>query len=135
MDVYSYIAGQNPDGVVRTINSFGYDVVSSSNLGRSASELVSSVGEPALKKLMELHPDKDILVELFASKEPSTMGSSCGCPNCSKGQHGHYYNASGPEENKPKEASTGTSSSMAHQTNIILVVSALFIATALLVKK
>lgn len=135
MDVYSYIAGNDPNGAVRVIGSMGYEVTSNSDLARSLKELVNAVGEPAVKKIMDIHPDKEIILELYGSPRQA-MG--CGCSGCAKnaGQHAHYFNATGPEDTKPKEASaTISSNTLAHQTNVILVVSALFIATALILKK
>ena len=53
MSVYQYVADNDPRGAEMIINSFGYEVTDRRNLGQSLSELVSQVGEPALKKVME----------------------------------------------------------------------------------
>ena len=127
MSVYQYVADSDPRGAELIITSFGYEVTDRRNLGQSLRELVSQVGEPALKKVMEYHPDRDIILEL----NPSEKKSECGCGKCNKNanHHEHYMNASGSET--PKETKPDT---LAHQTNVILVVATLFIVTALIYK-
>ena len=126
MSVYQYVADNDPKGAEMIINSFGYEVTDRSNLGRSLSELVAQVGEPALKKVMEYHPDRDIILELNTDNKKS----ECTCGNCSRMRvQEHYMNASGNET--PKETKPDT---IAHQTNVILVVATLFIVTALIYK-
>jgi hypothetical protein len=127
MSVYNYVADNDPKGAEAIINSFGYEVTDKRNLGQSLAELVSQVGEPALLKVMEYHPDKDIILEL----NPNNKKSECGCGKCNKAnqQHEHYMNASGNDV--PKETKSDT---LAHQTNVILVVATLFIVTALIYK-
>jgi len=140
MSVYSYIAESNPNGAIAVINSFGYDLTDSSNLGKSLSELVAAVGEPAFKKVMDLHPDKEVLLELYESDSKSTkIGTVCGCDRCrmrgGNGDFMQYFNADGSgkfADEKPTQSTNTTL--LANQTNVILVVSALFIATALILK-
>ena len=126
MSVYKYVADNDPRGAEMIINSFGYEVTDRRNLGQSLSELVSQIGEPALKKVMEFHPDKDIILEIWSDNKKS----ECGCGNCQRTRtQEHYMNASGAET--PKEKTPDT---LAHQTNVILVVATLFIVTALIYK-
>ena len=126
MSVYQYVADNDPRGAEMIINSFGYEVTDRTNLGQSLTELVSQVGEPALKKVMEHHPDKDLILEIFAEKP-----SSCGC-GCNKGKQEKFLNIEGAEVAKEKESSTNM---IAQQTNVMILVSALFIFTALMIKK
>jgi hypothetical protein len=127
MSVYNYVADNDPRGAESIINSFGYEVTDRRNLGQSLAELVSQVGEPALLKVMEYHPDKDIILEL----NPNNKKSECGCGKCNKENkhHEHYMNASGSDVSKETKSDT-----LAHQTNVILVVATLFIVTALIYK-
>ena len=126
MSVYQYVADSDPRGAEMIINSFGYEVTDRSNLGQSLTELVSQIGEPALKKVMEYHPDRDIILELNTDNKKS----ECSCGNCSKNKTQELFmNASGNET--PKETKPDT---LAHQTNVILVVATLFIVTALIYK-
>ncbi len=126
MSVYQYVADNDPRGAEMIINSFGYEVTDRSNLGQSLTELVSQIGEPALKKVMEYHPDRDIILELNTDNKKS----ECSCGSCSKTRtQENFMNASGNET--PKETKPDT---LAHQTNVILVVATLFIVTALIYK-
>jgi hypothetical protein len=136
MDVFNYIAESDPRSCMMIIDSFGYDINTDKKLGQSLSELVNAVGEPALKKILDVHPDKEIILELFSNPEHNEE-KSCGCKSCTSrknNNHDHYMNVTGPESvASPKESQSSTT--LAHQTNVILVVSALFIATALILKK
>jgi len=75
---------------------------------------------------MEYHPDRDIILELNSENKKS----ECSCGSCKKAkQQDTYLNVSGSET--PKETKPDT---LAHQTNVILVVATLFIVTALIYK-
>jgi hypothetical protein len=129
MNVYKYVAENDPNGAVSIINSFGYECVSTKDLGKSLSELVSVVGEPALKKVMDFHPDKEIILEMYSDKES--------CPTCKASKNAYmnqerFLNVSGSEV---VGQTKGDNTTLAHQTNVILVVSALIIAVALISKK
>jgi len=125
MDVYKYVAESNPVVAQGIIESFGYEHANTPDMGLS--QVVAKVGEPALKKVMENHPDKEIILEMF-SKNSDT---SCNC-GCDSKRHEGFLNANGGEVAKEKE---NTSSMIAQQTNAMILVSALFIFTALIIKK
>lgn len=134
MSVYQYVADSDPRGTQRLIESFGYEITDQRNLGRSLSELVSSVGEPALKKVIDLHPDKDIILEYNLSAMPS---ATCGCDGCkSKGKQDKYMNASGADTTTQDGAvaSTNNTNILAHQTNTILVLATLVIIAGIMLK-
>jgi hypothetical protein len=142
MNVFRYVAESNPNGAVQIINSFGYDVTSTSDLGKSLSELVAEVGEPAFKKVMDNHPDKDVILELYGSDNTKDKeDKSCGCDTCRNKyravEHLQYLNATGSGKFADEKSSSSNTNThlLANQTNVILVVSALFIATALILKK
>jgi len=130
MSNFNDIAKRNPHGAQMVIQSFGYEIISNRDLGRSLNELVANEGEPALKKIMEIHPDKEIILELFGNKEVEKK-SGCGCGGNCAGKKDKFLNASGAQNEQPSEKTN----ILAHQTNAILMVSALFIATALIIKK
>ena len=142
MNVYEYVAEANPRVAEEIMNSFNYDAINCSDMGLS--QLVDKVGEPALQKVMENHPDKEIILELFSKKEEK-KDKTCGCDSCSNrnrnnDEHFNYLNATGNDKVASKPASTTPNDPntnvhlLANQTNVILVVSALFIATALILK-
>jgi hypothetical protein len=142
MNVYEYVADYNPRVAEQIMNSFNYDAINCADMGLS--QLVDKVGEPALQKVMENHPDKEIILELF-SKAEDKKGKTCGCDSCANRsrnneEHFNYLNATGngkiaptPSVTTPNDPNTNTHL-LANQTNVILVVSALFIATALILK-
>jgi hypothetical protein len=131
MSVYQYVADSDPRGTKQLIESFGYELTDQRNLGKSLSELVSSVGEPALKKVMDLHPDKAIILEYNISTTP--VASSCGCSSCkAKSSNDKYMNADG--NNTPDTNSATNTHLIANQTNVILVVATIFIVGALILK-
>jgi len=141
MNVFKYVAESNPNGAVQIINSFGYDVRNTSDLGKSLSELVAEVGEPAFTKVMDNHPDKDVILELYATEKTEDKGEkTCGCDSCKNrsrnDEHLQYLNATGTGKFADEKSSSSTTNThlLANQTNVILVVSALFIATALILK-
>ena len=125
MDVYKYVAESNPIVAQSIIESFGYEHANTPDMGLS--QVVAKVGEPALKNVMENHPDKEIILEMFSQTKTSTCG--CGCGN--KKQEG-FLNAEG---NFSKEKDNSSSNMIAQQTNAMILVSALFIFTALMIKK
>lgn len=136
MSDFNDIARRNPAESIAVIKSFGYKITDTSNLGRSLSELVANEGEPALIKVMSIHPDKDLILELFGTKEePKKSSCACGggCSGCGSKKHDSFMNASGNFANEQKDPKENTNI-LAHQTNAILIVSALFIATALIIK-
>jgi hypothetical protein len=126
MNVYNYVAESNPKIAQGIIESFGYEHANTPDMGLS--QLVTKVGEPALKKVMENHPDKDIILELF-----SNTSNNCNCGRNSFNNEG-FLNASGNNE-VVKEKESTNSSTIAQQTNVMILVSALFIFTALIIKK
>lgn len=123
MDVYKYVAENNPLVAKSIIESFGYEHANSDDMGLS--QLVAKVGEPALKKIMDNHPDKDIILEMYSEKPKC----NCGCGTSKE----TFLNITGSESSNDKQNSTATI--VAQQTNAMLLVSALFIFTAIILKK
>ena len=67
MNVYQYIANNNPDAAYEVCKSYGYhDINTLDDLSQSLEICVANNGQEAFKNIMELHPDKDALVELFS---------------------------------------------------------------------
>jgi hypothetical protein len=93
MTIYEYIAANNPVQSERIIRRFGYESLRASNLGDNLREVVAQEGEEAFREVLELHPDRDLLVEVYAPKEEK---ESCGCTkgkcSCRKND---YMNADG----------------------------------------
>lgn len=69
MTVYTYIAENNPDDAYEICKKYGYfNVESFEDLSASLQELVAQNGEGALQEVLEIHPDKDVILELFEKK-------------------------------------------------------------------
>lgn len=137
MSDYNDIAKRNPQGAMSVISSFGYEILDRSNLGQSLNELIAQEGEPALRKVMEIHPDKDVILELFSSQSVIPEKKQCECSSCKQrheDKHDHFMNASGSGVVAENSANSSSSNILAHQTNAILVVASLFIATVLILK-
>jgi hypothetical protein len=124
MDVYKYVAESNPILTQGIIESFGYEHANTPDMGLS--QLVAKEGEPALKKIMDNHPDKNIILELFSNTD-----TNC---NCNSRKNESFLNANGSNE-VAKEKENSSSNVIAQQTNVMILVSALFIFTALMIKK
>jgi hypothetical protein len=91
---------------------------------------------------MDNHPDKDVILELYASENPKDNDKKeCGCDTCRNRtmmtDHLQYLNVTGSGKFADEKSTSSTTNThlLANQTNVILVVSALFIATALILKK
>lgn len=71
MNVYQYIAYSNPDAANQLCNKYGYfQIQSEEELAYCLQSIVARKGESAFKEIMELHPDKDVVLELFEKKLP-----------------------------------------------------------------
>ena len=67
MNVYQYIANNNPDAAFEVCKGYGYhDINNLDDLSHCLEICVANNGKEAFEKIMELHPDKDALVELFS---------------------------------------------------------------------
>lgn len=129
MTIYDYIANSNPSASSRIINSFGYSVSDPNDMSSNLRYLVTQEGEPALKAILDAHPDKDVILEAFSAPEVEPkMSCNCKGRNCSCGR-GDFANASG-SENGITQASMS-----AHQTNVFLFAAALILAVAIITKK
>jgi hypothetical protein len=109
MDVYNYIASTNPHKAQDIINNFGYRVVDNKNMGGNLKSLVAKEGEPALKMVLENHPDKEVILELYS---PTADGKhySCGCNECKeKRMVEKFLNASGKESSEAKKVDSNFS--------------------------
>lgn len=128
MSVYKYIAELNPSPANDLCVQQGLpDATNSDELANNLVAIVAQNGELALKKIMELHPDKDLIVEMFGqSKQQPQQNIDPGITEVKplvqrQLQQGYvnYANA------------TGTSG-VARNTNVIILVSALVVALAII---
>ena len=70
MTVYQYIAENNPDAAYEVCKRYGhYNIHDLSELSQCLEMIVGQNGEEGLSSIMELHPDKDAILELFKKKQ------------------------------------------------------------------
>jgi hypothetical protein len=131
MNFYEYIAKTNPSGAKKVINEFGYRVVDGRRMGENLRMLVAQEGEPALRAIAEMHPDKELLLEVFAPKD-----GECGCKK--KGES--FMGADGVLSsavlsNNQQQQVQSDSTKLAMQTNAMLIAATIIIAAAIIVSK
>ena len=74
MNVYHYIAENNPDAANEVCKKYGfYQINSIDELADCLQHIVAQDGEESFKDVMELHPDKDVILELFDKKKEETL--------------------------------------------------------------
>ena len=133
MNVFHYIAETNPYAAKSVCHSLGYkisNVKNSEDLGNCLQKIVAQEGEEGFKKVMEHHPDKDVLVELFGKPEREYVnatgnesGCRCGCHNPMGYHHEHYLSFDGKSENRSVS-----------QANTFIIAAALILAVAVISK-
>lgn len=74
MNVYSYIAESNPDACFEICKKYGFFQVADLNeMSETMQTIVGKGNEEALKDIMDLHPDKGVILELFEKGENGAM--------------------------------------------------------------
>ena len=124
MDVFEYLSfsEKNLGQVIEFCNKFGYYPNNEQELTSCLQKIVAKEGETAFKDLMQLHPDKEVILELFEKKEEvqpimeRERSRDCSC----------MMNADG---------STASNQNFASQTNLIILVSAMIVSIAIISMK
>ena len=130
MNFYEYIAKTNPVGAKSVIQQFGYRVVDGRRMGDNLRMLVGQEGEPALRAIAELHPDKDLILEVFAPKD-----GDCGCKKNSESFLGADATLTSAVLNNNQQQMQSDSTKLAMQTNAMLIAATIIIAAAIIVSK
>lgn len=121
MNLYERVAKANPSGAKAVIKSYGYEI-RTNNLPHALKQLVAAEGEPALRSIVDIHPDKEVILECYAPKK-----EDCGCKDKHK-ESSHekdYMNAVGQMTAAQKETQL---------TNTFLIVSAVMVLGALIIR-
>lgn len=143
-DLYNYVAANNPTGAKALLDKYGYDasqVVTVEALGSGLATMVKENGEPALRDLLAIHPDKDALLQEFgmtASAAPAgtPAKSPCGC-----GGGGGCKGANAlaayldKTDNSSGNGNGNATSNMMQHSNMLLVGGILILVVALIVTK
>jgi hypothetical protein len=127
MSVYKYIAQTNPNQA----NDFCVQngLTDASDIDQIAvylQTIVAQNGESALKKIMELHPDKDAILELFQKKDGNTLQITEIKPPVMMNATGAVANAVGE---------TSSQNSQTQHTNTYILVAALIVSVAIISMK
>ena len=126
MNVYYYIADSKPDAANKVCNKYGYyQIQSIDEIAYCLQEIVANQGESALKEIMDLHPDKDVVLELFEKKSeiivPTPIMEQERKRDCSC-----MLNADG---------ATQSNQGIASQTNIMILVAAMIVSISIISMK
>ena len=129
MDVYNYIAHTDPALAGQIINDLGYKVVNKKNMGANLKNLVAQEGEPALKVILENHPDKDVILEVCSTVK-SGEHYDCDCNGCKEGRIvDKFLNASGGGSEKSE------AKKVENNFSIVFLAGILVLSFAILSKK
>lgn len=123
MRMYEYVAMSNPRGAKALIESFGYRVVNPRTMGQNLRMLVSQEGEEALREIAKMHPDKDLILEVCGSGKESFMGVD------------GILSAEQSKRDNQSQKDANESTKLAYQTNAMMLVVAVIIASAIIVNQ
>jgi hypothetical protein len=123
MNLYQRVAIANPKEAKSVINQFGYEI-RTNNLPQALRMLVSSEGEPALRAIVNIHPDKDLILECFAEDKSSIRKDENQSSNSNSDV---FLNVVGQQLTEAQKST--------QLTNTFLIASTLIILTALILKK
>jgi len=128
MDIFTYVAASNPYQAKSLLHKYGYsatNIKDANDLGVCLKKLVSQEGEGAFADIVECHPDKGVILEMYLPKkeEYKNCSGDCGCGCRNREQ---YKNASGDTEVK--------TASFTNQTSVFILAAALLLAAAIIVK-
>lgn len=117
--LYTRVAAANPNGAKSVIKSYGYEI-RTNNLAQALKQLVAAEGEPALRSIVDIHPDKELILECYAPAK-----DDCGCKDKEKNHDKDYLNAVGKMTDAQRENQL---------TNTFLIVSAVMVLGALIIR-
>lgn len=127
MNVYSYIAESNPDGCYEICKKYGFfQVADVREMSDVLQTIVGMENEDAFKDVMDLHPDKEVILELFEKKSDGAMTKQ-ECDTLKT------LNADGRQRLRQRRrifAANGQQGS-ASQTNTYILVGAIIVALAI----
>ena len=135
MNVYLYIAENNPDASYEVCKKYGYfNIQSIEELATALQSIVAENGQDSLEEILEIHPDKEVILEVFKKKveekpieevlqsifdknKPMERERDCSCMKSADGS------APNPSPN------------VAGQTNTFILVGALIVSIAIISMK
>jgi hypothetical protein len=118
MNLYQRIAIANPQGAKNVIRNFGYEI-RTNDLPQALRLLVKQEGEPALRAIVDIHPDKDLILECYQDNGKASNAIE-------KTSNDLYLNAVGTQLTQAQKET--------QLTNTFLIASTFIILTALILK-
>ena len=121
MTIYKYIAENKPNEAYEVCKSYNfYDIQNQDELESCLEMIVAQNGEPAFEKIIELHPDKDVIIEMYKRANPE---KPCDCKRNADGAA-----AAATSTDQKDKGGLNLSS----QTNTYILVGALIVALAVI---
>lgn len=74
--IYQYIANSNPELSAALCNKYGYSCNNIDDVVGAFYDITNRYGEQALKEITDLHPDKELVLELHSKP----LGNCAKCP-------------------------------------------------------
>ena len=144
MNVYLYIAENNPDAAYEICKKYGYfNINSIEELADSLKSIVAEQGQDSLEEILNIHPEKEVILEIFDKKKvidekpleqiiqsifdknkPVEKEKDCGCMKSVDAT---------PSPVNPNVQ--GQPSAVVNQTNTYILVGALIVSIAILSMK
>jgi hypothetical protein len=70
MNVYLYIAENNPDAAYEICKKYGYfNINSIEELADALKSIVAEKGQDSLEEILNIHPEKEVILEIFDKKK------------------------------------------------------------------
>jgi hypothetical protein len=125
VNVYQYIAYSTPDAAYDICKKYGYyDLRCEEDLAYCLQSIVARKGESAFQEIMEIHPDKGAILELFEKPTPLPTPIPLQMPekdcSCMK-------NADG--------SNSSNASNIASQTNLMILAAAIVVSISIISMK
>jgi hypothetical protein len=140
MNVYSYIAENNPDAAYEICKEYGYfNINSMEELANSLKNIVADNGQDSLEKILNIHPEKEVILEIFDKKKVIDEKPL-------EEVLQKIFDKNKPAEKEEKDCScmksadatsstTAAPSAVVNQTNTYILVGALIVSIAILSMK
>lgn len=130
VNIYSYIAATNPYFAKSLAHKYGYEFDKDQRLDSVLQQLVSYEGEPVLTEIIENHPDKDLFLEYFKTKnEKESKGDK---DKTSVSEISAYMNFTGQ---LAAVQQTAENRRLTSETSLMVLAGAILIAFAIITKK
>ena len=140
IDMCDYIATVNTDEAVALCEKYEYSVDDSNpqHIADTMVEICGANGKNALKEVVSIHPDKQVILDAFNQRTPQAKYNACGsCQGVNPALNGYnrFQSFYATGDTPTKDDSQGSFANMiSMQTNTILVIGLLVIGGALIYK-